>query len=97
MQNSEVRAGGGRNDNQTNLLRGHARHRQRLLCGFKAHRSNCFMRCGNTTLTDTCAGDNPLVRGFYHFFQVGVCTHLLGQIAAGTNNLRIHVRSVTLG
>ena len=53
--------GGGRNNNQTNLLRLYARHIQRMLSGFKAHGSNCFVRRGNTTLTDTGTSDNPLV------------------------------------
>ena len=89
--------GGSRNNNQTNLLRLDARHIQRILSGFKAHRSNCFIRCGNTTLADTGTSNNPLVRRINHIFQFSVRTHVLRQIAAGTNNLRIHVRSVTLG
>lgn len=69
---------------QANLFFINARHFDSTLCGFVTHGGHGFVWRGDTTFTDTCARDNPLVRRIYHFFQIGVGTHLFWQVAAGT-------------
>ena len=87
---------GGRHDDQPNVFFSHTCHSQRFLGGLEAHRRNGFIRSGDATFADTGTRDDPLVRGIHHFFQISIGAHLYGQITPRTENLCIHVRSVTL-
>ena len=73
-----------RHHNKPDLFFINASHLKRSLSGFVAHGGHSFVWRGDTTFTDTCARDNPLVRRIYHFFKIGVGTHLFWQVAAGT-------------
>ena len=87
---------GGRHDDQPNVFFSHTCHFQRFLSGLEAHRRDGFIRSGDATFADTGTRDDPLVRGIHHFFQISIGAHLYGQITPRTENLCIHVRSVTL-
>jgi hypothetical protein len=45
-----------------------------------------FAFCRNVPLTYAGPGDDPLIRGIHHFFQVGVGQDFLRQVATGSCN-----------
>ena len=82
--------GGRRGDNdKINILRVLACRLHGRPCGLFSQIAGGFILCGNMSFANTGTVLYPLIRGFHHFFQVGIGYDLFRQITPGTCDLRV--------